>query len=162
MEGDIVSLHWRCMNEGGEVLESSDASGEPTTFEVGAGDIVGNPVFEAFDEAVRGMAVGESATITVRVRRCTHLYGSTRDGLRCRAMQQDLPAVLRMPASSHVWDAVLALLAGARRALGSRPAVQRSARPPRGAAIRREIQEVRHSAHHRLEGCTGMGGGHGG
>jgi hypothetical protein len=34
--------------------------------QVGTGDIVGNPVFEAFDEAVRGMAVGETVTIKAR------------------------------------------------------------------------------------------------
>ena len=65
VEGDIVTLHWRCINEDGAVLESTRASDEPTTFEVGAGDIVGNRVFEAFDEAVRGLSVGESATIKV-------------------------------------------------------------------------------------------------
>lgn len=92
VEGDMVTLHWICTNEDGEVrgarcwlpgdyhsclptgvffsplkysswgaptlrvprraapwkqvLESSRMSEEPTTFEVGAGDIVGNKVFE--------------------------------------------------------------------------------------------------------------------
>jgi FKBP-type peptidyl-prolyl cis-trans isomerase 2 len=67
VEGDIVTLHWRCINENGEVLESSRASDDPTSFEVGAGDIVGNRLFEAFDEAVRGMALNETAVIKVRV-----------------------------------------------------------------------------------------------
>ncbi|PSC74353.1 peptidyl-prolyl cis-trans FKBP-type [Micractinium conductrix] len=61
--GDIVTLNWRCYNEDGELLESSDQSEEPTTFEVGAGDIVGNRLFEAFDEAVRGLAVGDVTRI---------------------------------------------------------------------------------------------------
>lgn len=65
MEGDIVTVHWKCLNEQGEVLESSKASDEPTTFEVGAGDIVGNQIFEAFDEAVRGLAVNETIGIKV-------------------------------------------------------------------------------------------------
>ena len=65
VEGDIVTVHWKCLNEQGEVLESSKASDEPTTFEVGAGDIVGNQLFEAFDEAVRGLAVNETIGIKV-------------------------------------------------------------------------------------------------
>ena len=62
-EGDIVTIHWSCLNEQGEVLETSKTADEPTTFEVGAGDIVGNQLFEAFDEAVRGLSVGESLGI---------------------------------------------------------------------------------------------------
>jgi FKBP-type peptidyl-prolyl cis-trans isomerase 2 len=60
-----VTLHWTCRNENGEVLESSKAPNEPATFEVGAGNIVGNRIFEAFDEAVRGLAVGETVSIKV-------------------------------------------------------------------------------------------------
>jgi FKBP-type peptidyl-prolyl cis-trans isomerase 2 len=64
VEGDIVEIHWTCMNQNGEELENSRLSAdEPTTFEVGAGDIVGNRLFEAFDDAVRGLAVGEIASI---------------------------------------------------------------------------------------------------
>lgn len=65
MEGDIVTLHWTCSNEDGEVLESSRPSNDPATFEVGAGNIVGNRIFEAFDEAVRGLAIGETVSIRV-------------------------------------------------------------------------------------------------
>lgn len=65
VEGDIVTLHWNCLNENGEILESSRVSDEPTSFEVGAGNIVGNRLFEGFDEAVRGMALGETATLRV-------------------------------------------------------------------------------------------------
>lgn len=62
-EGDIVTIHWSCLDDKGAVLETSKTAGEPTTFEVGAGDIVGNQLFEAFDEAVRGLSVGESIGI---------------------------------------------------------------------------------------------------
>lgn len=62
-EGDIVTIHWSCLNDKGEILETSKTAEEPTTFEVGAGDIVGNQLFEAFDEAVRGLSVGESIGI---------------------------------------------------------------------------------------------------
>lgn len=47
-------------------MESSRTSGEAATFEVGAGDIVGNNLFQAFDEAVRGLAVGDRVRIKVR------------------------------------------------------------------------------------------------
>ncbi|CAI7837407.1 unnamed protein product, partial [Closterium sp. NIES-54] len=33
------------------------------TFEVGAGNFVGNPLFKGFDEAVKGLAVGQSRTV---------------------------------------------------------------------------------------------------
>lgn len=61
--GDVVSIHWACLDEHGATIETSQTSGEPTTFEVGAGDIVGNELFEAFDEAVRGLSVGETIGI---------------------------------------------------------------------------------------------------
>jgi hypothetical protein len=48
--GDVVSIHWACLDERGATIETSRTSGEPATFEVGAGDIVGNELFEAFDE----------------------------------------------------------------------------------------------------------------
>lgn len=65
-EGDIVTLTWRCLDDDGNVIGDSDEGEEPTTFEVGAGDIVGNRLFEAFDEAIRGVAVGEMVRIKVR------------------------------------------------------------------------------------------------
>lgn len=44
-----------------DVVESSrdDPDSEPLRFEVGAGEVVGNPLFETMDEAVRGCAIGE-------------------------------------------------------------------------------------------------------
>jgi FKBP-type peptidyl-prolyl cis-trans isomerase 2 len=64
--GDTVTLHWRCVDEEGKELESSAAAGAPLSFEVGAGDVVGNPVFETFDEAVRGRGAGEAVAVTAR------------------------------------------------------------------------------------------------
>ena len=61
--GDVVSIHWACLDDTGATIETSRTSGEPTTFEVGAGDIVGNELFEAFDEAVRGLSIGETIGI---------------------------------------------------------------------------------------------------
>ena len=50
-----------------QVLDSSregDGRGEPLTFEVGAGDVFGNELFQAFDEVVRGRAAGETVRLT--------------------------------------------------------------------------------------------------
>ena len=49
------------------VLDSSregDGRGEPLTFEVGAGDVFGNELFQAFDEVVRGRAAGETVRLS--------------------------------------------------------------------------------------------------
>ena len=50
-----------------QVLDSSregDGRGEPLTFEVGAGDVFGNELFQAFDEVVRGRAAGETVRLS--------------------------------------------------------------------------------------------------
>lgn len=67
-EGDVVTISWRCMDQDGNLLGHSDEEDDPTTFEVGTGDIVGNKLFEAFDEAVRGLSLGER--VNIRVRSC--------------------------------------------------------------------------------------------
>lgn len=47
VEGDIVRIHYVCLAEDGEVLESSRDEGEEgISFEVGAGDVTGNPFFQ--------------------------------------------------------------------------------------------------------------------
>lgn len=62
-EGDTIMYHYTCRNDEGKVLEDSRESGETLSFVVGAGDVVGNKLFEAFDVAVRGMAVGDRTEI---------------------------------------------------------------------------------------------------
>ncbi|GIL86240.1 hypothetical protein Vretimale_13762 [Volvox reticuliferus] len=58
--GDVVNIHFVMRDEDGQVLQSSEKDlGEPLSFEVGAGDMMGNRLFQGFDEAVRGMAVGQ-------------------------------------------------------------------------------------------------------
>lgn len=49
-----------------QVLDSSregDGRGEPLTFEVGAGDVFGSELFQAFDEVVRGRAAGDTVRL---------------------------------------------------------------------------------------------------
>ncbi|KAL6763490.1 hypothetical protein V8C86DRAFT_2496367 [Haematococcus lacustris] len=61
--GDIVTLHFVCKDSNGKVLESSRNGEEPLTFEVGVGEITGNRLFQGFDEAIRGLAVGQTTVI---------------------------------------------------------------------------------------------------
>eukprot|EP00803_Ostreobium_quekettii_P004120 evm.model.scf_281.5 EVM.evm.TU.scf_281.5 scf_281:56694-60434(+) len=63
VEGDTVSLHYTCRGPDGEVLDSSRERGEPVTFEVGAGDVIGNRLFQGFDGAVRGVGKGEMVVL---------------------------------------------------------------------------------------------------
>ncbi len=44
-------------------MESSYEVDEPICFEVGAGDMMGNRLFQGFDEAVRGLAVGQKTLL---------------------------------------------------------------------------------------------------
>ncbi|KAF6265583.1 hypothetical protein COO60DRAFT_863334 [Scenedesmus sp. NREL 46B-D3] len=68
VEGDIVTFHMTCADADGKVLETTkDTSkeNEPMAFEVGAGDIISNPLFQAFDGALRGLAIGESVELQI-------------------------------------------------------------------------------------------------
>jgi len=47
-------------------LDSSRARDAPLTFEVGAGDVFGNPLYAAFDDLVRGLAPGESTSLAAQ------------------------------------------------------------------------------------------------
>ncbi|GBG78274.1 hypothetical protein CBR_g26305 [Chara braunii] len=62
IDGDMVSVNYRCTTEDGKLLYASE---EPISFEVGAGDVMGNPLFQGFDQASRGLAVGECSSFTV-------------------------------------------------------------------------------------------------
>mmetsp|Transcript_739 Transcript_739/g.1838 ORF Transcript_739/g.1838 Transcript_739/m.1838 type:complete len:248 (-) Transcript_739:54-797(-) len=61
--GDTVTLHFTFRDSNGKILQSSREEDCPLTFEVGAGDIIGNRLFQGFDEAVRGLAEGETTEI---------------------------------------------------------------------------------------------------
>jgi FKBP-type peptidyl-prolyl cis-trans isomerase 2 len=58
-DGDQVSVHYRGTLDSGEEFDSS-AGGDPLEFEVGAGQVIAG-----FDDAVRGLAVGESRTVRI-------------------------------------------------------------------------------------------------
>ena len=58
-EGDTVTVHYTGSVEDGSVFDSS-VGGDPLTFIVGDGTMI-----EGFDEAVRGMEVGKTKTVTI-------------------------------------------------------------------------------------------------
>lgn len=59
--GDTVRVHYTGRLESGDVFDTSDG-GEPLEFEVGAGQVI-----PGFDEAVRGMRVGDRRTVEIKV-----------------------------------------------------------------------------------------------
>jgi peptidylprolyl isomerase len=71
-DGDRVRVHYTGRLEGGQVFDSS-RGGEPLEFTVGAGEVIAG-----FDEAVRGMSVGETKTVEIEPE---DAYGPRREGL---------------------------------------------------------------------------------
>ncbi len=71
-QGDTVRVHYTGRLEDGQVFDSS-RDGEPLEFTVGAGEVI-----SGFDEAVRGLNVGDSKTVEIE---SDDAYGPHRDGL---------------------------------------------------------------------------------
>ena len=59
-EGDTVSVHYVGTLDDGSQFDSSRTRGQPLTFELSAGQVIAG-----FDEAVLGMAVGETTTVRI-------------------------------------------------------------------------------------------------
>ncbi|HJQ35001.1 MAG TPA: peptidylprolyl isomerase [Pyrinomonadaceae bacterium] len=70
--GDRVRVHYTGRLEDGQVFDSSK-DGEPLEFTVGGGEVI-----PGFDEAVRGMNVGDTKTVEIEA---DDAYGPRRDGL---------------------------------------------------------------------------------
>ncbi len=70
--GDQVAVHYRGTLDDGEEFDSS-AGRDPLAFEVGAGQMI-----PGFDEAVRGMKVGDSKTVRLEP---DQAYGERREDL---------------------------------------------------------------------------------
>jgi FKBP-type peptidyl-prolyl cis-trans isomerase 2 len=71
-DGDRVRVHYTGKLEDGQVFDSS-RDGEPLEFTVGAGEVI-----PGFDEAVRGMSVGEMKTVEIEPE---NAYGPRRESL---------------------------------------------------------------------------------
>ena len=70
--GDHVRVHYTGRLENGDVFDSSH-DGDPLEFTVGAGEVI-----PGFDEAVRGMNVGDKKTVEIEPE---DAYGPRREGL---------------------------------------------------------------------------------
>lgn len=80
--GDTVDVHYTGRLDDGEVFDSS-AGRDPLTFEVGGGQVIAG-----FDEAVRGLGVGESRTVRIEP---ADAYGERRDELIGRVDAEKAP-----------------------------------------------------------------------
>jgi FKBP-type peptidyl-prolyl cis-trans isomerase 2 len=81
--GDQVEVHYVGTLDSGEQFDSSRERGETLGFEVGAGQMIAG-----FDQAVRGMAVGEVKTVRIEA---TDAYGEPSDEFRQEVPLADLP-----------------------------------------------------------------------
>lgn len=91
MDGDSVTLHLVARVAGtGEIVDSTRETGEPLTFVVGQ-----HLIIPGIEEAVAGMAVGESRTVEVAPERA---FGP-RDERRVTEIERD-----RVPPEAEVGD----------------------------------------------------------
>jgi len=81
-EGSIVSVHYTGTLADGTQFDSSEG-GDPLEFTVGAGQLI-----RGFDNAVRGMKVGETKTVTIPA---AEAYGARNEKLVQVMERADLP-----------------------------------------------------------------------
>lgn len=81
-KGDKVKIHYHGTLEGGEVFDSSRSS-EPFEFELGAGMVI-----PGFDQAVEGMAEGDTKTVTIEA---ANAYGQPHPELVGEISKEHLP-----------------------------------------------------------------------
>ena len=93
-EGDVVTLSYDTVVDGadGGPTTALAPPDEPLTFEVGASGVMGNPLFQAFDRAVRGLRVGDSAVVKA--------LGGEYDKELLFAVPRDHEEVLRLEAEA--------------------------------------------------------------
>jgi peptidylprolyl isomerase len=80
--GDTVRVHYTGRLEDGTVFDTSEGR-EPIAFTLGAGDVI-----PGFDEAVAGMAPGDTKTVCVDAEEA---YGERRPDLVIEVLKADLP-----------------------------------------------------------------------
>ena len=80
--GKTVKVHYTGTLEDGSVFDSS-ADRDPIEFEIGAGTVI-----PGFEEAIKGMAVEETKTITIP---CAEAYGEYRDDMCGEFPRDQLP-----------------------------------------------------------------------
>jgi len=83
--GDNVKVHYTGSLDDGSVFDSSEGK-EPLSFAVGSGQVIAG-----FDEAVVGMAVGESKTVHIPAEKA---YGPRNDEMVIHAPIEQVPSDL--------------------------------------------------------------------
>ena len=91
--GDTVRVHYTGTLDNGEQFDSSRGM-DPLTFTLGEGSVI-----QGFDDAVDGMAVGESKRVTIPA---TEAYGDRRDELTLRVPRSELPTDLELEVGSQL------------------------------------------------------------
>lgn len=88
--GDTVKVHYTGRLEDGSVFDSSECHDEecgcetgPLEFTIGEGQVI-----PGFEQAVQGMSIGESKTVTIPV---AEAYGDRQDELVAQVPRSDLP-----------------------------------------------------------------------
>ena len=81
-DGDIVDIHYTGMLEDGSEFDSSEGK-DPLQFTLGAGQMI-----PGFENAVRGMKVGETKTVTIPA---AEAYGPHDDELVMEINRDELP-----------------------------------------------------------------------
>ncbi len=80
--GKTVKIHYKGTLNDGTVFDSSEGR-DPLEFETGAGMVI-----PGFDQAVQGMDVGETRTVTIP---CAEAYGEKRDEMVGEVPRSQLP-----------------------------------------------------------------------
>lgn len=91
--GDTVRVHYTGTLNNGEQFDSSRGM-DPLTFTLGEGSVI-----QGFDDAVDGMAVGESKRVTIPA---AEAYGVRRDELTLRIPRSELPTELELEVGSQL------------------------------------------------------------
>lgn len=85
--GNTVRVHYTGRLNDGTVFDSSEGR-DPLEFTLGAGQVI-----PGFDEAVTGMAVGDSTTVTIEPE---NAYGERRDEMVQEVSRSDIPSDIEL------------------------------------------------------------------
>ncbi len=92
-KGNIVRVHYTGKLDDGKVFDSS-VDGDPLEFTVGSGHVI-----KGFEEAVTGMAVGESKTVKMP---SAEAYGPHREDMVIIVKRSQLPSNIELKEGLHL------------------------------------------------------------